>query len=461
MKSIKILPGLLLGLLFSSIALGQGSADYGSGLKLNLNQEGSKFVRFMFWNQIWARSIDNNPGTLVGGEPANNTFDIGARRVRTIIYAQISPRYLILTHLGVNNQTFINGGANGTSGTGANGAGKKPQMFYHDIWNEYALVPGINPVNGKVNKNTLYLGAGLHYWNGISRMTSASTLNFLMIDAPVFNWPNIDMSDQMIRQFGLYTKGTLGRLHYQLNINKPFSTNVTPVAGGPAVDNNGNSKASFGGYVDYQFFDQEACTLPFRVGTYLGSKKVLNVGAGFYNNNDGTKSLTIQGDLKKHDINIYAVDLFTDIPIGSKEKNMAVTAYSALYNYNYGPNYIRTTGIMNTGADDPAYTGLKAQEGPGNARYLLGTGKIWYTQAGLLLPKTISKKVRIQPIAAYTLKDLEALSEKGSYYDLGTNFLIDAHHAKITLQYSSRPLYNNNKVFDRAGEMQLQFQIYL
>jgi hypothetical protein len=40
---------------------------------------------------------------------------------------------------GINNQTFINGGAAGTSGTGGYGAGK-PGLFFHDAWNEYAVV---------------------------------------------------------------------------------------------------------------------------------------------------------------------------------------------------------------------------------------------------------------------------------------------------------------------------------
>jgi hypothetical protein len=31
---------------------------------------------------------------------------------------------MILTHFGINNQTFTNGGAAGTSGTGGYGAGK-------------------------------------------------------------------------------------------------------------------------------------------------------------------------------------------------------------------------------------------------------------------------------------------------------------------------------------------------
>lgn len=66
-------------------------------------------------------------------------------------------------------------------------------------------------------------------------------------------------------------------------------------------------------------------------------------------------------------------------------------------------------------------------------------------------------------MAAYTLKNLEALNESGHYYDIGSNFFLDGHHSRITLQYSSRPLYHptSKKVMERAGELLLQFQVYL
>ena len=111
----------------------QGSPDYGSGLKLNLDKDGTKSLRFIIWNQIWMRSIENNPGTLVNGRAENSTFDIGARRLRLLAIAQISPRYLILTHVGINNQTFATGGASGATGTGGYGQGKKPGLFFHDV----------------------------------------------------------------------------------------------------------------------------------------------------------------------------------------------------------------------------------------------------------------------------------------------------------------------------------------
>lgn len=454
--------------------LAQGSETYGSGLKLNLDSTGKRYIRFITWNQIWMRSTDNNPGSLVNGQVSNNTWDVGARRLRFLAYAQITPRYLILTHFGINNQTFATGGGSGTSGTGGYGAGKKPQLFFHDAWNEFAVIPAIHPKTGKKNKYNLYLGAGLHYWWGISRISSASTLNFLTIDGPVFNWPLVEFSDQFVRQYGLYAKGKLGKLNYSMHLNKPFATNNTPgnpdpVKGPVAVDNNGDAKPAIGGYFDYQFFDQESNLLPFRVGTYIGTKRVLNVGAGFYHNANGTMSRTAasSNNMAKHDITLLGADVFADLPIGNKQKNMAITAYSVFYNYNFGPNYLRTIAIMNpaTGLDPALDAAAKTLNGAGNGRMFVGTGNIWYTQAGLLLPKGKNGKMRIQPFAAYTYKKFDALDQAGHYFDAGANFFIDGHHAKITPQYSTRPLYYNvngeRKINGTRGEFMLQLQVYL
>jgi hypothetical protein len=287
----------------------------------------------------------------------------------------------------------------------------------------------------------------------------------MMIDAPIFNWPLIENSDQFARQFGLYAKGKIDKFTYRMHINKPFATNQTPSLGGAAVDNNGKVAPSFGGYFDYQFLDQESNVLPFTVGNYVGSKKVFNIGAGFYTQKDGTLSQPTVALQKRHNINLFAADVFADIPVGIKKSNKANTAYSVFYNYDFGPNYLRTVGIMNLGVNDPSFTGIRAKEGAGDARYLLGTGKIWYTQIGFLTGKGKAEKpkVRIQPIAAYAYKKFEALAEGGHYYDAGTNFFLDGHHSKITVQYSSRPLYNpaTNKTFKRAGELLLQFQVFL
>lgn len=485
-------------LCLGSTAFGQGSSEYGSGIKLKLNDEGSKYVRFIMWNQTWFRYTQNNPGTAVNGSTANTSFDIGARRLRFLGFAQITPRYLILMHFGINNQTFISGGVPNGGETGNGGTdtrGKKPGIFFHDVWNEYAVIPNMKPGTKEANKFSLYAGAGLHYWNGVSRMTSASTLNFMAVDAPIFNWANIDEADQFARQMGLYLKGKAGKLDYRVSLNRTFSTKtplptstdgkhlvldkavdynaglINPAIGAAghipdlkAGTYNGGKNLSYGGYFMYQFKDQESNLLPFTVGTYVGTKKVFNLGGGFYYSPKGTASASITGSdtlLNRHDVMQFGLDAFLDMPFGG-DKNMAVTAYSVFYNYNFGPKYLRNTGIMNIGAKDASYTGTDAsQAGYGNAAPLLGTGNIWYTQAGFLLPKTISKKMRLQPFVAYTMKSLEAIDGTMNFFDAGCNLFMDGHHSKFTLQYSNRPLIISNAPKGNRGEVILQAQVYL
>lgn len=455
--------GIVLAALWSAaLSFAQGSPDYGGGLKFNLNTEGSKYMRFIAWNQIWARSSELNPGTMIGDQGATKQEDIGLRRLRILAYAQISPRYMIVTHIGINNQTFINGGAAGSQNTGGYGAGKKPGLFFHDAWNEYAVVLP------KENKPfSLSVGAGLHYYMGLSRMTMSSTLNYMTIDAPIFNWPLIENSDQFARQMGIFVKGKYNRLEYRMSINKPFATNVTPVnVTDPnvavAVDNNNNARWSKAGYFECQFFDKESNLLPFKVGTYLGTKKMFNIGAGFYTAPSGTKT-SVNGITERHDINLFSGDVFLDLPVGDKAKKAAITAYSVFYDYDFGPNYLRNIGIMNEGVVDNTYSGTRALAGPGNLQPMVGSGTIWYTQAGYLIPNKDEKpKVRVQPFAAYTYKDFDALKKASSQFDIGTNFFLDGHHAKITAQYSTRPVYTAvDKIDSYKGEILVQLQIYL
>ena len=449
-------------LLWSTMVFSQGSPDYGGGLKFKINEEGTKYMRFIAWNQIWLRSQELNPGSMIADEPTTSNTDIGNRRLRLLAYAQISPRYMIVTHIGINNQTFTNGGAAGTANTGGYGAGKKPGLFFHDAWNEYALVL---PQEGK--KFSMTIGGGLHYYMGLSRMTMSSTLNYMTIDAPIFNWPLIENSDQFARQVGIFAKGKYDKFEYRFSINKPYATNLTPTDvtasnDAVAVDNNGNAKWSKAGYVEYQFFDNESNFLPFKVGSYLGTKKMLNVGAGFYNAPDATKS-SVAGKINKHDINLFSADAFVDMPIGKSENKMALTAYSVFYNYDFGPNYLRNLSIMNIGVADPNFTGTRALAGAGNLQATVGSGNIWYTQAGVLLPSTKEKpKLRIQPFGAYTYKSFDALEKTSSQFDVGANFFLDGHHAKITTQYSTRPVYTaSDKIDTYLGEFTVQLQIYL
>jgi len=453
--------GLLLAV--TQLSRAQGSELYGSGIKFKLNEDGSKYMRFITWNQVWARYNQNNQGSARQGVNQNETFDIGVRRSRFLFLTQISPRFLIVFHAGINNQSSYSGGLATTDG-------KKPQLFIHDLWNEYKLID--KP------KFKLDLGAGLHYWNGVSRMSSASTLNFLAYDAPIFNWPNIDATDQFARYIGMYVKGKLGKIDYRFNVSEPFATNTAKTISTTTANYSPrNTHKIFAGYASYQFFDQEANVLPYTVGTYLGSKKVFNIGAGFLHNKEamwtkktqwsGTDSLTF------HDQNLFAVDMFLDMPI-NKDKGTAVTAYVVDYINDFGPNYVRAIGIMNPASGNAS--GVAAGTAVtssyrGNAIPMIGTGNTLYGQVGFLLPKSISSKFRLQPYAAYThssfdgLKDAEGDKHSVSVIDAGANMLLEGHHAKITLNYRRRPDFSQlntaNFNVNYKPELTLQFQVYL
>ena len=180
----------------------QGLDGYGGGPKIYLSKDSSRFLRVTLWSQVWTRWQQMNPGTMVNNNPTTEEVkDLGIRRTRILMHGQITPRILVFWIIGANNQTFNTGGLNGGDlGTGTSGVdGKRPQVYVHDSWGEFRVTKGPQ----------LHVGGGLLTWSGLSRMTNAATLNFLMVDAPIYNWTTIDASDQFARTMGLYAKGTV------------------------------------------------------------------------------------------------------------------------------------------------------------------------------------------------------------------------------------------------------------
>jgi hypothetical protein len=374
---------------------------------------------------------------------------------------------MILTHWGINNQSFINGatapnGPNAT--TTASNQGKKPQLFIHDAWTEFEIV-----------KTKLYVGAGLHYWNGTSRLSSNSTLNFMTLDAPIFNWHNIEATDQFARQMGIYAKGQLGRLDYRLAMNKPFVNGSTPLATPKTgvAQNVINENWATAGYAKWMFWDKESNKLPFEVGSYLGSKKVFNIGAGFYSHANaslyktaGTTTTPADSTYQNH--TAIGVDAFLDMPL-NKEKGTALSVLATFYNFNYGTNYIRNLGILNEhGSVAAAAAGQTTDSwsGGGNAQATIGTGNIGYVQVGYLLPK-LKNGTAFMPYATATYKDFERLAETSTQMGIGINYFVTGHNAKITLEYQTRPVYKLDsadgliKRNGSKGQLIIQTHIFL
>jgi hypothetical protein len=89
--------------------------------------------------------------------------------------------------------------------------------------------------------------------------------------------------------------------------------------------------------------------------------------------------------------------------------------------------------------------------------------------AGFILPESWQPfSGKFQPIVAVHYKDFEGLNEASLKYDLGINYLISGHNAKVNLQYSSWNFYQGTSGFEsdatissQKGMLVLQVQMYL
>jgi hypothetical protein len=407
-------------------ASAQGSpASYGRGARWDFGEE--QFVRVLTWHQFWARAIENNPGSMVAGNPEEWSADIALRRSRLLLQAQFFPEVQLVFHLGINNQSFV--------------TELKPQLFIHDAWASFRIVPEM-----------LEVGAGLHYWNGISRITSASTINMMTLDMPILNWPTIDQTDQFARQLGIFAHGHLDRFHYRVAVNHPFRTR-NEVTGEDVVYNPDAGTFAAAGYFAWQFLDRELGPLPYAVGTSLGTRSVFNLGAGFYVHPDAMASLGVDGARRTHTQLALGLDAYLDVPIDDG----ALTAYAVYYHYDFGPDYVRGVGVLNLAQ------GGTTMSGAGNAVPLIGTGEHVYAQLGYLLPWRVGDS-RFQPYVTAQVSVLDALDMPSTILEAGFNWFIFGHHAKLTLHYRNRPVFVRDgevtRELDRRSELILQAQVF-
>lgn len=444
------------------------STPYGGGMKVNISPDGTKYLRFLTWTQVWAQYNENNSNTIRNGAPKSDQLAFSMRRTRLIMLAQLNPRFMTYFDFGMENQSAVSGG----TPNDPNGPGKRATVYVHEAVAEY-----------KVNKY-LSVGGGLNYQVGVSRMTAASTATMMTYDIPVTNFPTLDQTDQFGFFLGFYGKGRIGNVDYRVAVDDAFATNAasTPATlrTNVAQFNPRNTNKIYQGYFSYAFLEKEANLLPFTTGTYLGTKKVFNIGIGGHYNAEGTYSRdqdnAVNPTTHTHDIKLFGADVFYDAPIDTTT-NTALTLYGVYYNYDFGPNYVRNAGVLNPGT---GVTGTGLANLTGNALPLIGTGHSYYAQAGLLLPKNlIGPKARLQPYVAYLrnswegLHDTDGNRKEVNVYDAGLNLLLDGHNAKITLNYRARPDFSD-QTFLPAGngaatvnsvqyrpEVTMQFQLYL
>jgi hypothetical protein len=394
----------------------QGSPDYTGGLKAKLNEDGSKYIRIISWAQVQANY--NADATFDSNGNENSALNFNLRRARVLMFAQINKDFLILTHFGLNSLT--------STTLSPTGKGEGSQLFFHDVWAQYSL-----------GKNHT-LGAGLHYFNGISRANNQSTLNMMTLDNHRQSWATIGLSDQFARHLGVFAKGAFDRLQYRVSINDASAAsldNRLAVPGGSAIYNGraelGSKDAgkTYAGYFDFQFLDKESNFLPYKIGTYLGEKSIFNVGAGFFLHPNGSIINTgsdTAPNLQGEDVSIFAVDAFYDKPLG--DNGSAITAYAVFQSNDYGENYLF---------------------GP------YGTGSMIYGHVGYVLKGDLSK-TRFQPYVSYGTHSYDATTDDRSTLGIGVNAYLSGHNSKLTLEYK-----NENFGALETNLFSLQAMIYL
>lgn len=385
----------------------QGSPDYNGGLKVKFDEEGNKYLRIISWVQAQAIYRDEVP-------EETNHMNFNLRRARILAYAQINDKFLILTHVGLNNLNAEN--------LSPFGKGEDSQLFFHGIWGQY-------------NIGEHSIGGGLHYWNGISRLNNQSTLNFLPLDNNRQSWATFGLTDQFGRHIGVYGKGKFGKLQYRVAINDVLKNGVDDrdpsvatgaVYGGRRLLGSDDAGFAYTGYFDYNILDQESNLLPFKVGTYLGTKKVFNIGAGFFYHPNGSVISNAEGGLSGEDVAIFAIDAFYDAPLG--EKGAAVTAYATYQSNNYGKDYLFS---------------------------VYGTGSMFYTHAGYLIQGNPNKP-RFQPFVSFASNSYDAVSDNRNIFGIGANAFFSGHNSKLTLEYKNQQFGESD-----LGTITLQAMIYL
>lgn len=385
----------------------QGSPDYSGGLKVKFDEEGKKYLRIISWAQVQANYSDDVPDDT-------NNLSFNLRRARVLMFSQINEKFLILTHFGLNslNSNTMN----------PVGKGDGAQLFFHDVWAQYNLSKDHS------------VGGGLHYFNGISRLNNQSTLNFMTLDNNRQSWSTLGLTDQFARHLGVFAKGKFGKLQYRVAINDAITNGLdardpdnggAAVYGGKRLLGSKDAGKAYAGYFEYNFLDQESNFLPFKVGSYLGGKKIFNVGAGFFMHPNGSVVADSSGTLSGEDVSIFAIDAFYDAPLGND--GSAITAYATYQSNDYGKDYQYS-----------AY----------------GTGSMIYGHVGYVFAGDKSK-TRFQPYIAYASNSYDALDDNRNVFSVGANAYMSGHNSKLTLEYK------NQKFGESTGTVSLQAMIYL
>lgn len=446
MNNKKYLLTFLLYMFFTIHADAQGIGNNDKkeikDLLLKLNEDGSHYLKTTLLSQIWVRYTQNNPGSTIDGYPEGETFDIGIRRLRAQIFGKISDKVFIYAQFGQNNLSYD--------------SPRKQGLFIHDALAELEISP-----------EYCSIGAGLTGWSGLSRYASPAVGSILSLDAPLYQQATNDVNDQFLRKYSVYAKGKIDRLDYRLAISKPLTLANTS-AQYSSLQNYSQfsplpTSPQYQGYIMYQLLDKESDIVPYTTGSYLGKKNILTIGCGFISQKNAVWHRENIKDTVFQNMLLLAADVYFEHTL-NKELGNSINGYACYSKYDYGKNYYRNLGVMNTANGNNQ---INIVNGAGNAFPVYGTGNTMYVQLGYLFPHNLLSTLgTLQVYSCMQYSSYDILHIPMMMLEGGINWLIDGNRSKISFNYQKRPIYSKDildiyTIIDRLGMFTMQYQIMI
>lgn len=334
--------------------------------KVNLSEDGTKYIKFGANFQLWGRYTELNPKSKIGDNIVAKSTDIVVRRLRLQAMGMLTDKVFFHIQVGQNNINFIQ-----------NVGPSNSPLSLLDALGEYHF------------NDQFHLGGGLTAWGaGTTRYSVNSSSSQLTLDTPIYQ-QNINISSTFgNRNLSIYTKGMLNKLSYRVAITNPYRNATSSLNVNSTVSTH-TPRAQFAGMVTYAFAEKESNTEAYNKGTYLGTKTIFNIAGGYLTQSksmwriDPSNATTIL----YYDMNILGLDIFYDRPISTKGN--ALTLYAAYNNCNFGKNYTRSIATPN-----PAIVDGALLNGSGNGFIGVGTGNIYYSQLGYLFKKPTNQSTK-------------------------------------------------------------------
>jgi len=432
--TIRKLGFLLFGITLCTITANAQTTDFDNpALKHYLNPEKTRFISFSGYMEFWARYTELNPGSLVNDQQKSNVYDLSIRRIRAKMVMR--PTEKVTMYLQV-----------GPSSVNVNSKGNT----YMDLLDAYAEYKFSDYIS---------VGGGRSTWTGLTRF-STGPMATLLYDMPAFALGNTGSTDVVVRKMSIFAKGQIGKLDYRVAIADPY----TDASGTPKLNtaawNSDAAHEMFTGYFKWQFLDKESNEIPFSAGTYLGRKRVFNIGVGADYMKDALWHVNTAGKNVHDDMLNLAVDVFYDAPI-NRERGTSISAYAAALKNDYGPNYVKISGTNNpaTGVD----ASMATYSGAGNATPLIGTGNTFYAQVGGTLPYFNQEKkgAQLMPAASIQYSKLDKLADPVVVVDAGVTILLAGHSSKFTFDAQRRPVFGAVDGLDQQPSVSAHRMMYL